>query len=290
MNQNIAYKAALEWYLDVGVDESLQDNPDDKTALKKLSRSDESALNSKAPNLQTKMSAEKSSGTRTNNSADVMKGASESAQEALELSRNAKTLDDLKNAIENFGGLSVKKTATNMVFADGNADAKIMVIGEAPGADEDKMGRPFVGASGKLLDKILNAIELDRQSDDPFKSVYVSNILNWRPPGNRTPTDTEIQISLPFIEKHIQLIQPDILILFGATAAKPLLASQLTISKLRGKLHDYNPVTHGLVEQNSNESNILALATYHPSYLLRNPVQKKAVWTDMLTLKKHLKK
>lgn len=156
-----------------------------------------------------------------------------------------------------------------------------MLVGEAPGADEDRLGKPFVGASGQLLDRIMKYIDLDRGESDPQKAIYISNILNWRPPGNRTPNPAEIEVSLPFIEKHIALIKPKILILCGGVAAKALLGRTEGISRLRKTWHDYKPQTKGL---NVDDPAIPAIATYHPAYLLRTPVQKKAVWADMLSI------
>ena len=157
-----------------------------------------------------------------------------------------------------------------------------MLVGEAPGADEDRQGKPFVGASGQLLDRILACIGLDRTQEDPLSSVYISNILNWRPPGNRTPNPAEIAVSLPFIERHIQLVKPKILILCGGVSAKALLGRDESISRLRKGWHDYRPQTAQL--QNADAQPIPAIATYHPAYLLRTPAQKRAVWADMLSV------
>ena len=157
-----------------------------------------------------------------------------------------------------------------------------MLVGEAPGADEDRQGKPFVGVSGQLLDKILSCIGLSRTEQDPAKAVYISNILNWRPPGNRTPSPAEIDISLPFIERHIALVKPDFLILCGGVSAKGLLGTSEGISKIRGRFTDYRPITDGVA---TDVGSIPALATYHPAYLLRTPSQKKLVWQDMLMLR-----
>jgi uracil-DNA glycosylase len=205
-------------------------------------------------------------------------GTNDMVAQAAALAATCATLEDLKQAIQDFEGLAVKKTATQIVFADGDPSAKIMVIGEAPGADEDRQGKPFVGASGQLLDKILACINLARAPEGGQRPVYISNILNWRPPGNRTPTDQEVQIALPFIQKHIELVNPDYLILSGGVAAKGLIGSSESISRLRGKFHDI------LI----GGRKIPAIATYHPSYLLRTPSQKRAVWQDMLMLQERL--
>jgi DNA polymerase len=208
----------------------------------------------------------------------------EIAEKAHSLAIKASSLDELKNAIESFDQIHIKKTAKNVVFSDGNLNAKIMLIGDAPGADEDLKGKPFAGKNGLLLDKILKSINLDREQNDPDSSVYISNILNWRPPGNRTPLPEEIETSLPFIERHISLVNPEILILAGGIPAQALLQSRESISKLRGKVHKYTPVYPDLFKDNLTP--IPAIATYHPAYLLRTPSQKKAVWSDMLLLRK----
>jgi uracil-DNA glycosylase family 4 len=192
--------------------------------------------------------------------------------QAQDVANKASTLDELKQAIADFDGLSLKKNATNLVFADGNPQAKIMVIGDAPAADEDRQGTPFVGNHGQLLDKIFDCIGLSRTVDDAQKSIYLSNILNWRPPGNRTPTDAEIDIARPFIKRHIELINPDIIVFCGGMPAQTLLYSKESVSRLRGRVHDYNDTTKAIV-------------TYHPSSLLNTPLQKKKVWDDMITLK-----
>src|SRR5262249_7051997 len=132
----------------------------------------------------------------------------------------------------------IRKTATNTVFCDGNPASPVMLVGEAPGADEDRLGRPFVGVSGQLLDRILKCIDLDRAQEDPARAIYISNILNWRPPGNRTPSPAEIEVSLPFIERHIMLAKPKLIILCGGVSAKALLGREEGISRLRKTWHD----------------------------------------------------
>lgn len=184
---------------------------------------------------------------------------------------SVQTLEDLKASLENFSGCALKETALHTVFCDGVANAPVMVIGEAPGADEDQQGRPFVGLSGQLLDRILATIGLNRK-----KNIYISNIIPWRPPGNRQPTHAEILLCMPFIEKHIALIKPHLLILVGGTATKALLNSNEGIMKLRGNFHTYTTITG---------DSIPTLATFHPAYLLRSPGQKRLVWLDLLKIK-----
>ncbi len=184
------------------------------------------------------------------------------------------TLADLRRALEQFTGCALKDTATTTVFSDGNPKARVMVIGEAPGADEDLQGKPFVGLSGQLLDKMLAAIGLTRET------VYISNIVPWRPPGNRQPSSSEIALCLPFIQKHISLIAPEVILVVGGVAAKSLLGRTEGITRLRGLWTDHtSPYL---------ESSIPVLATFHPAYLLRSPGQKREAWKDMRILKARL--
>lgn len=269
MTENQGYKAALQWYVDNGLDEVLADQPVDHTAMPERPAAEEQIVSAAkaAPMGMAAVTTE-------------LSGSHEAAAQSRKIAESCSTLAELKQAIEDFEGLSVKKTATQIVFADGNSESKIMLIGEAPGADEDKQGKPFVGVSGQLLDKILACINLARAPEEKRQGVYISNILNWRPPGNRTPTETEIQIALPFIEKHIALVQPKVLILCGAVSGKGLLRTNESISKMRGRFHDYKIM--------GTEEIIPAMATYHPSYLLRTPSQKRAAWADMLMLQAKL--
>ena len=183
---------------------------------------------------------------------------------------HCETLEQLRLAMEHATGCDLIKAATHTVFADGNPEADIMLIGEAPGADEDRLGQPFVGQSGQLLDTILATIGVDRAS------IYISNIIPWRPPGNRPPTTAEVAYCLPFIQRHIELVQPKILILLGGVAVKTLLNRGDGILKLRGHILEYTL---------KNGSTIAAMPTLHPSYIMRSPSQKALVWKDMLTLK-----
>lgn len=192
---------------------------------------------------------------------------------AHSLADAAKNLDELREALLLYEGCPLK-AAANLVFADGNPEARVMLIGEAPGAEEDRQGLPFVGPSGKLLDRMLAAIGLDRSS------VYITNVLFWRPPGNRQPTPAEISSCLPFVERHIELVDPEILVLLGGAAAKTLMARNEGIMKLRGKWFEY--------ESRGMSRPCPAIATFHPAYLLRSPIQKRAVWADFLTIQTKL--
>ncbi len=185
----------------------------------------------------------------------------QAAAQVQKLADEATTLDDLRTAITNFTSLAICKTATNVVFSDGQPHAKVMIIGEAPGADEDIQGKPFVGQSGQLMDKALACIGLTRE-----ENLYISNTLFWRPPGNRKPTPEELTICLPFINKHIALIKPNYLLFVGGTSASFLLQTKTGITKLHGTWQDYtNPYL---------EAPIPSFPLYHPSFLLRQPMLK----------------
>lgn len=186
----------------------------------------------------------------------------------------AKTLPELRQVMEDFEGCNLKHGATQMVFCDGNPDADVMLIGEAPGEEEDKQGKPFVGRSGQLLDKMLLAIGLDRTS------VYIANIVPWRPPGNRQPSSEEITACLPFIEHHILLKKPKFLLLLGGVATKSLLKTHEGIMSLRGKWLDYTP-PHAPKDMVP----VRLLPTYHPAFLLRSPGQKVYAWEDLKSLR-----
>ena len=182
------------------------------------------------------------------------------------------SLDDLKDYMSKFKGCELYKSATNMVFSDGNKSSEIMLIGEAPGHDEDIQGKPFVGRSGKLLNKMLEAIGLSRDT------VYIANIVPWRPPNNRRPTEEEINICLPFIRKHIELIAPKVLMLLGSTATYALLRNKEGITKIRGKW----------VDMEFGKLKVPTLPSFHPAFLLRQPAQKKYSWEDLKMLKKKI--
>lgn len=194
----------------------------------------------------------------------------EAALEAREMASKAASLDELHEILKRFDGCALKKTAKNLVFADGTPGARVMFVGEAPGADEDREGLPFVGRSGKLLDLMMGAIGLDRTS------VYIANIVPWRPPGNRTPTPQETAICLPFIRRQIELANPDFLICLGKPSMQTLLHVNEGIKAGRGKWREYD----------TGARKIRAMATFHPAYLLRSPNEKKFAWRDMLALKK----
>ena len=190
----------------------------------------------------------------------------------------AQTLDELRTQLESFEGCALRATAMNLVFADGNPASPIMFIGEAPGEEEDRQGKPFVGTSGKLFDQMLASVGIARPD------IYIANVLFWRPPGNRTPTDAEIAACLPFVERHIALIKPKVLVLLGGVATKTLLRSKDGITRLRGLWMEYTPPQGAGLE-----ASIPCLPIYHPAYLLRQSSTKRQAWNDLLTLTKHIK-
>jgi DNA polymerase len=283
-----ALTAALQWQVESGVDEAMEDTP--RALRPKPAPAAETARTIPAvPDFESGDMPEAAERpvldlpplSSFQPGGDLLlQGTADMRAEALRLAQAANTLEELRAAVAGFEGLAIRKTATNMVFCDGNPAAPVMLVGEAPGADEDRQGKPFVGVSGQLLDRIFALIGLDRKDEDPLSSLYISNILNWRPPGNRTPTPAEVEISLPFIERHIALARPKILILAGGVSAKALLDTTAGISRLRGKFQLYKPLTPGI----TLDSPIPVMATYHPAYLLRTPSQKRAVWQDVLMI------
>jgi DNA polymerase len=196
----------------------------------------------------------------------------EASMAAREAAKRATSLDELRAVLDRFEGCALKATATQLVFADGNPQARLMFVGEAPGRDEDIEGLPFVGRSGKLLDRMLAAIGLDRTL------VYIANIVPWRPPGNRTPTPQESQICLPFISRQIELADPEILVCLGGPSAQTLLGIKDGITKTRGRWFSFD----------TGKREIRAMPTFHPAFLLRSPLQKRFAWRDFLAIKKAL--
>lgn len=257
-------KALLEWQLAAGVDETTGDMPTNYFAVRPLQ-----PVTTHAPAVKPH-----SQPLIPPSVTPLHLSPSAAGNAARELANNCQTIAELEEAVRKFDGCAIKKTATRTVFADGNPQAQIMIIGEAPGAQEDIQGIPFCGASGKLLDKMLLAIGLDRNS------VYISNTIFWRPPGNRQPTPEEIATCRPFVEKHIALVAPKLLILSGGTATNALLKKDQSISRLRGKLYDYT--------NNYLNSPVKTALMYHPSYLLRQPLAKKQAWQDLLMVEKFL--
>ncbi|HEU5273206.1 MAG TPA: uracil-DNA glycosylase [Xanthobacteraceae bacterium] len=196
------------------------------------------------------------------------------AGDARALARKAASLEELRGLLQGFDGCELKRHAKQLVFADGNPQARVMFVGEAPGRDEDQEGLPFVGRSGKLLDRMMKAIGLDRTSS------YIANVIPWRPPGNRTPTPQETQICLPFIQRQIELVDPDVLVCLGGPSSQTLLGFTDGIMRTRGRWLAFDTGTR----------EIRAVATLHPAYLLRQPLHKRLAWRDFLAIRKALAK
>lgn len=253
MNKQINIQELLDWYIWAGVSETCSDE---------VCLQSEQKISIDFP--KTNRSSETTSHkTTTQTQSGVVKNAKD-------ICLKATTLSELKDFLNKFEGCNLKNTAANTVFGEGSESAKIMLIGEAPGADEDRIGKPFVGRCGKLLDKMFDAIQINRND------CYITNVLPWRPPGNRTPTDEEIAICLPFLKRQIDLIKPDFILLLGGIALKTVMDSNESISRTRGKWLEYT----------TDENKIInVLATYHPSYLLRSTAQKSKVWSDLIRLK-----
>jgi DNA polymerase len=280
MTERQQLAALLDWYVSMGIDEAIGDTPHDSFAPR-LSRGASPQLASFATAAAQPSPAARptpSIATPPLAAPSIIRpivSASHEIAGARKLAEAATTLAELEAAISSFEGCALRKTATHTVFADGTPYAPVMVIGEAPGADEDRLGKPFVGRSGQLLDRMLAAIGLDRQHN-----AYITNILFWRPPGNRKPTEAEIALCLPFVWRHIALGRPHVVLLSGGTATSAILGRAEGITKLRGKWFDL-PVP-GL------DSPVPALTTYHPSFLLRTPGRKSESWRDFLELQSKL--
>ncbi|MCR9220078.1 MAG: uracil-DNA glycosylase [Alphaproteobacteria bacterium] len=281
-----ALLAALAWQVAMGADEAIADAP--------LDRYRESAEAKAARQAPTQRSQPTSQPTSQPNSpptspptraptaraprpapaTDAPLGAAEAAAEGAAAAAQAQDLQALRAALEAFEGCPLKHSATNLVFGDGNPQADVMLIGEAPGADEDRQGKPFVGVSGQLLDRMTGFIGLDRTR------FYITNVLYWRPPGNRTPTEAEVAACRPFIQRHIELVAPKVLLLVGGKSAKSLLGTEQGITRLRGKWFEY--------EAGGALGAIPALPTFHPAYLLRNAAMKRFAWRDLLALQRRM--
>lgn len=258
----------LAFYLEAGVDCALGDEPVNRLADPAAAPEPRAAVAHQpmpraTPTLPPPVAAPRTDATIA---PDV---AINSAREAA---RTAPTLEALRQLLENFDGCALRHTATRLVFSDGNPQARVMFVGEAPGRDEDIEGLPFVGRSGKLLDRMIAAIGLDRSK------AYIANVIPWRPPGNRTPTPQETQICLPFIQRQIELVNPDVLVTLGNPSTQALLQTREGIMRTRGKWLDYDTGTR----------TIRAIATFHPAYLLRSPSYKRMSWQDLRAIAKAL--
>ncbi|WP_237153462.1 uracil-DNA glycosylase [Oryzibacter oryziterrae] len=272
-----AATALFEWYAAMGVDLAVDDAPVDRFAqsaaqmeAQKAQRAAPVPRVAPAPAAATRSAAPPQAKTA---SQTARLPSNETVMQAREAASSAQTLDELRALLERFDGCNLKLTAKSLVFGDGNPKARLMLVGEAPGRDEDIEGRPFVGRSGQLLDRMLQAIGHSRN-----ENAYIANAVYWRPPGNRDPSDQEVAVCRPFILRQIELVSPDIVVFLGAQPVKALLggdAARSGIRKLRGHW----------TELDTGTRKFKALPTYHPAYLLRAPLEKRLAWRDFLDVK-----
>jgi uracil-DNA glycosylase len=273
--------AYLDFHVEAGADSALDEHPHDR-----FTEADAPAPTLRAPRRVAPRAAEQPVSAvantlvpppGTNPPAAVARtfGRAASAQpdeaasDARARARQAKSLDELERILADFDACPLRFTAKNLVFADGNPEARVMFLGEAPGADEDRIGKPFMGRSGQLLDKMMKAVGLDRTS------AYIGNIVPWRPPGNRNPTPQEVAVCRPFVERQIELVDPDIIVCLGAPATQTLTGTKDGILRTRGRLFPYKLPNR----------EVKLLATLHPAFLLRQPVQKRLAWRDFRSLR-----
>jgi DNA polymerase len=269
--------ALLRFYIDCGADAAIEETPISRFGLAGT-RLEPGAPKAPAPLRTSDQTPAKAIAPRSPVSqAAAILGTNDRAlaESARAAAASAASLDQLREILQRFEGIeSLRGRATNMVFADGNPESRVMLVGEAPGADEDRLGKPFVGVSGQLLDRMLGSIGLDRTS------FYITNICFWRPPGNRKPTEAELVAQAPFVQRHVELVNPKVLVLVGASSAHALLGTNDGITRLRGRWFEYKSA--GLAAA------IPALPIFHPAFLLRQPAQKRETWADLLKLKTKL--
>ena len=270
--------AALAWQLELGADEAIGDMP-----LDRFAESEPPKPTEQAPGTATQAPAAvvppPSRGERP--VPDAIRGREEretapAIDTPSSLAAKAATLEDLASAMRGWNGSPLKEAARNFVFSDGLAGAHLMVIGEAPGQEEDRQGKPFVGRAGQLLDRMLAAIGISRTETDPAKAAYITNILPWRPVGNRTPTPEEAALFLPFVLRHIALAKPRMILAMGNTPTKALLDTTTGIRRMRGRWTDHAA------------TGLRLLPSFHPAYLLRQPAEKKFAWQDLVEVRKAL--
>lgn len=251
--------AQLQLMRAYGVEDALDEEAPDRFALAPPASAQAPAI--QAPSTQVRMDTARTAPAATSPAADTMA--------ARTLAASATSLTELQALLDRFDGCPLKATANKTVFADGVPGSRLMLVGEAPGRDEDMAGLPFVGRSGQLLDRMLAAIGLDRSQ------VYIANIIPWRPPGNRTPTTQEVEVCRPFITRQIELAKPEIIVFVGGSSASAMLGTTDGIKKLRGRWMSYSVAG----------TDVPALAMLHPAYLLRQPLEKRLAWRDLLMLK-----
>jgi DNA polymerase len=262
-----ALQALLDFHAEAGVDLALDETPHNRFAEAEASR----------PAVQPKEAPSPAPAPKVAPARPLPRAAAgapeDAATAAREQVRQAQSLAELEAILASFDGCALKFSAKNLAFADGNPEGRVMLVGEAPGADEDRIGKPFMGRSGQLLDRMLAGIGLDRSD------VYIANVVPWRPPGNRTPTPQEIAICRPFIERQIELAKPEFLVCLGGPAAQTLLSIKEGILKTRGRWFPY---------RTEDGREVRTLATLHPAYLLRQPLQKRLGWRDFQALRRAL--
>jgi DNA polymerase len=299
MTKKISTSEALEFYLDNALNEVISEKPQNRFLKKDLKKEVAKEQVTQVAKEEIKVDAKQSVSffsAKINSSHEAISNLALRSQaisknnmtqdtkftplndivsKAKKAAKAAKTLEDLRKALENFDGCNLKKMATNTVFCDGNPNSKVMVIGEAPGNHEDLQGIPFCGDSGKVLDAMFGAIGMTRA-----ENFYITNVIFWRPPGNRRPTEEELAICRPFVERHIELMSPEVIVLVGATAMSAILGINDPVTKIRGQFMDFAP--------DFLSKKIKSFTIFHPSYLMRQPMKKKVAWLDMLVLKKFL--
>ena len=270
---DLSPETLLRWYLEAGVDEAILENP-----VNRYRRAEPTGLDPTVAAKEMQLPAgrpEGSAGSEARLPAPTVAGvAIAPVESAVEAAQRASSIEELQATLANFEQCPLKNTATNLVFGDGCTSARIIFIGEAPGAEEDRRGIPFVGPSGRLLDRMLESIQLDRNK------AFISNTIFWRPPGNRSPTSSEVATCMPFVERIIELIDPRILVALGGPAASALLGQAESVGRLRGRWFTYQ--TPRLSRP------IPTTAIFHPAYLLRSPAQKRLAWRDLLAIKAKL--
>lgn len=264
--------SALRWLIEAGAEEAIAEEPVNRFRAPPPPASSAEVRNIPAqlPEARARPIAPPPGASAKQTASAAAVSLSTVPGTARALAASCANLEELKNALLNFEGCDLKRFAKNTVFADGNPLGQVMLIGEAPGRDEDEQGLPFVGRAGKLLDRILNAIGLDRTK------VYITNVLNWRPPQNRDPSPEEAAACLPFLHRHIELAEPKLLILLGAVSVRHVLGLTEGIMRVRGRWEVYQSAHLGRA--------IPVMPTLHPAFLLRQPAAKRLAWRDFLTI------
>lgn len=275
MNQVVAredLESLLRWYVDQGIDEAIGEDAIDRFAAP-APQPTPLPVQQRAPAAPTPIRPAPAAAAPPRGPVPIE--SPQLVEDARALAQRCNSVEELEAAVRAFEGCALKRTAKNTVFADGVVGSPVMVVGEAPGADEDRLGKPFVGVSGQLMDRMFEAIGMSRERD-----LYITNILFWRPPGNRTPTLAEQAICMAFTRRHIELARPKVLVLAGGTAAKSVLDTTEGIMRLRGKWTNLSL---------DDGSAVPTLPTFHPAYLLRTPASKRQSWSDLLSLDKKLR-